>query len=176
MASGSGKEVGGEKPGTGSPAARDRTAWHLQFDVSQTKDPEAFLKGQSGSPLANDPASLQERFHDDPKAALEWVTKADDPAFVPTLADLLRDEAITHFYMAEALEQITDEPDRSRAIEIKRIDAAHVESFPPRAVISAAEDDKIRELVEKGSAGIAAGGVPHQPIAGLGVDRRGRED
>ena len=75
---------------------------------------------------------MQEWFHDDPKAALEWVTKADNPAFVPTLADLLRDEAITHFYMAEALEQITDEPDRSRAIEIKRIDAVHVESFPLR--------------------------------------------
>src|SRR5271166_6471727 len=66
-----------------------------------------------------------------------------------TLASLLREEAIVHFYMAEALERITDDPhQKSRAIEIKRSEAAQVEPFPPRAVISEANYEQIRELVE----------------------------
>ena len=68
-----------------------------------------------------------------------------------TLASLLREEAIVHFYMAEALERITDDPhQKSKAIEIKRSEAAQVESFPPRAVISEANYEEIRELVETG--------------------------
>ena len=48
-----------------------------------------------------------------------------------TLASLLREEAIVHFYMAEALERITDDPhQKSKAIGIKRSEAAQVESFP----------------------------------------------
>lgn len=68
-----------------------------------------------------------------------------------TLASLLREEAIVHFYMAEALERITDDPhQKSRAIEIKRSEAAQVEPFPQRAVISEANYEQIRELVETG--------------------------
>ena len=68
-----------------------------------------------------------------------------------TLASLLREEAIVHFYMAEALERITDDPhQKSKAIEIKRSKAAQVESFPPRAVISEDNYEQIRELVETG--------------------------
>ena len=68
-----------------------------------------------------------------------------------TLASLLREEAIVHFYMAEALERITDDPhQKSKAIEIKRSEAAQVEPFPPRAVISEANYEEIRELVESG--------------------------
>jgi len=68
-----------------------------------------------------------------------------------TLASLLREEAIVHFYMAEALERITDDPhQKSKAIEIKRSEDAQVESFPPRAVISEANYKQIRELVETG--------------------------
>ena len=68
-----------------------------------------------------------------------------------TLASLLREEAIVHFYMAEALERITDDPhQKSRAIEIKRSEAAQVEPFPLRAVISEANYEQIRELVETG--------------------------
>ena len=68
-----------------------------------------------------------------------------------TLASLLREEAIVHFYMAEALERITDDPhQKSKAIGIKRSEAAQVESLPPRAVISEAHYEEIRELVESG--------------------------
>ena len=68
-----------------------------------------------------------------------------------TLASLLREEAIVHFYMAEALERITDDPhQKSKAIGIKRSKAAQVEPFPQRAVISEANYEQIRELVETG--------------------------
>ena len=109
-------------------------------------DAETFWKVRSG-----ELALWRERFHDDPKEALEWVTQANDPAFVPTLASLLREEAIVHFYMAEVLERITDDPhQKSKAIEIKRSEAAQVEPFPRCAVISEANYEQIRELVETG--------------------------